>query len=453
KIIPAFPLQRRQIFWRIISLTATILFRLLLILFPVVVAGSIARVTIFNAHPDEYVHVDAFEYYRTHWLRPEPKSQLVYYSLYGWSRVYTGEIVYILYGTVGALIHWHWPGLDPYHVYRFCNVALLLLTLSVLAWTRCSLFPPWLLGLVIVSIPQVIYVYSYANSDAFGVSASVLLFLVAAKMIECSPRAWGIGTIVAFSVLFLFTLLSKIGFTLGIILPSVIVAAHLLKTRPGWRFIALRLLIPLLAVYIFAAWWNPELSPRRGVWHQQIISMRNDKASPGRRPSDSTYADGFHLADQHLSYGDLVRRLDNRWFLLSTESFYGVFGYMTVGLPDWIYITMAWAALGLLLLTLIAQTVYISRVSWNWLLCMAWAPLLILLNIYGSLYHSLHIDDQPQGRYLFASLIGVFFLTFGTWKLEGFWWKFFHSLIAISLFTLSMYVLIEYVVLNPALRG
>ena len=103
----------------------------MLILVAVILAGLVAILTRQNTHPDEYLHVDAFRYFENHWWPPNLGSEEVVYSKYGVSRVYGGEIVYIVYGRIGEIIQTFWKADDPpYRVYRLLNVSLFLITLA-----------------------------------------------------------------------------------------------------------------------------------------------------------------------------------------------------------------------------------------------------------------------------------------------------------------------------------
>jgi hypothetical protein len=180
--------------------------------------------------------------------------------------------------------------------------------------------------------------------------------------------------------------------------------------------------------------------------------MRQDKAMPTRKPRDDNPAQGIYLINQNWTYSRMLAYNDHDWFRSSGQSLYGQFGYMTIVIPDWMYATAGYSPLGLLLLTLCSLIVYRARVNWTLFFCIISAPLLIAINLYGSMYHSLHIDYQPQGRYLFAALPAIFFLCFGTLPVEGRWWRALRGVTLLAFFGFSIYISIEYVGVNPALR-
>src|SRR5205085_4609792 len=74
-----------------------------------------------------------------------------------------------------------------YTVYRLFNVGLFLLTLGILfavgarhAWAAA-------MGMLLLCLPQAIYLYSYANSDAWALSFA--LFLLVFALAERHPLA------------------------------------------------------------------------------------------------------------------------------------------------------------------------------------------------------------------------------------------------------------------------
>src|SRR2546421_878687 len=109
----------------------------------------------------------------------------------GWSRVYTAEIVYPIIGKLArGLRAMHVMRDGDFRLYRYLNVALLMLTLSLLMCARSEWLNLPLLGVLLICIPQVIYIYSYANSDAWGVSCSVILLAQAGMLSDRHPKVW-----------------------------------------------------------------------------------------------------------------------------------------------------------------------------------------------------------------------------------------------------------------------
>ena len=141
--------------------------RLCLVAFAIALSGAIALKTRYGVHPDEVAHAHGFLYFEKHWWPPDVNSDDVVYSPQGWSRVYTRELVYIVYGRLGGLVR---QALQPktllgngylsLYTYRFANVALFAVTLASLLFVRSKTIDPVVLGVTALAVPQVWYLYS-----------------------------------------------------------------------------------------------------------------------------------------------------------------------------------------------------------------------------------------------------------------------------------------------------
>ncbi len=145
-----------------------------------ILALCMAVISRDNIHPDEFVHVRAAKYYQHHLLPPHIEDPAIAhtYSLYGVSRLNSGEIVYLFAGIfLNLLSPLH---ADPYLIVRLFNITLLCI-LMLLA-VRQSRYRLLLVPLVIS--PQIWYIFSYFNSDAL---ALFMLLLLAYQAVE--PRS------------------------------------------------------------------------------------------------------------------------------------------------------------------------------------------------------------------------------------------------------------------------
>jgi hypothetical protein len=474
---------------------ASILGRIFVIVVAVLLAAMIAHTSKLYAHPDEDMHIEAFQWFESHWTPPELGSSEVRYSPMGWSRVFTGEIVYPVYGKLGSLLlpHYdaitnaiyppfetitHWlfihlrsagpagedqnprsetEGLppEPLHLYRNFNVCLLAVTLAALLFTRCRWCNLRHLALVLLCIPQVIYIYAYANSDAWGLTWSVLLFVQTANLMDHPPITWRWYRVAMWMFSALMLLLSKTDFLLGLVLPVVLLIVHFVRyrrTSPSLLWYATRLAAPLVIVVILAGLWNPALSIHRSEWAARVAEMREEMSHDGRRPSDP-YIWNYYMASKGVTYLEMLHARDNVWMRRTLQSYYGQFGGWSVAHSQDIY-NRAWQ-LGVLalLLTLIAQFVFRRRMNAYLLTGLLLAPVIIAINVYGMLYYSLHIDFQPQGRYLFPSLVAVFFLTAGTMRIENKYYRWLHLLVFVPLLVMSIYTLLYYGAWEPELQN
>jgi hypothetical protein len=155
------------------------------------------------------------------------------------------------------------------------------------------------------------------------------------------------------------------------------------------------------------------------------------------------------LASKGAPFRDIA--LNRSWIEASTKSFYGLFGYFNVPSPSWVY---GLAALGFSLLALLTYWTFIR--DWQHLpypvkfLLLA-GPMIIVLNILGSMVNSWQIDWQPQGRYLFPSLVPLSIMLLGTVPFEKPPKQLLHWLILAGLYLLCLYTLYFVVLSEPTL--
>ncbi len=278
-------------------------------------AAQMASRTLLNRHPDEVYHVDAFCYFQDHWRPPDLNSDEVIYSPYGWSRVYTGEAVYVVFGQLskaGNLVGQRnaspqasaqevaersCRNLD-FRQFRFMNVALYVLTLATVFAMGRRDFWTIALGVGLVAIPQVVYVYSYANSDAWGLSLSIFLLLYALRLARkdnvSAWRAAGLGLLTG------LVLLTKKPYWLTIPFAYLFLGAGVYaKFRAGDANVrhrsAVLLFLALFTATIVAGPLLVVYPWTQGDFAADELAMREKRAMDGFKPSDPTY-EGLQLA-------------------------------------------------------------------------------------------------------------------------------------------------------------
>jgi hypothetical protein len=133
-----------------------------------------------QVHHDEYDHVSAARFYFAHWLPPgvaDPRA-LDSHSIFGVSYLNEWDIVYPLAGKfavlVRPLVH------DDVIALRLFNVSLFLILGCVALFRRNEI----LAFAILLTSPQIWYLFSYFNGDAFPIFISTL---VAAAL--TSPRS------------------------------------------------------------------------------------------------------------------------------------------------------------------------------------------------------------------------------------------------------------------------
>lgn len=433
---------------------------LALIVVAVALSAAIALQTRYNAHPDELVHLDAFCFFRSHWWPPPLDAEGLVYSPDGWSRVYNGEVVYLLFGQLS-----HWlpqpdvqalarrlnpppaisyqaaghllflplvarvspPCLHLFQRFRLLNTLLYGVTLLILFRRRTQ--AAWIgsLGILLMAIPQVLYLYSYANSDAWGLSCAIFLVLFAVARAEGGALGW--MQVVALAVLTGLVILSKTPFLLAIPLAYMLLGYRIVnearlrfapgRLQPG-SFAALR--VASAKLILWAVVFFIVVAPLKVVYplmqedYQAKAMLMRERRSWAEFNPNAPSASGYLLASRGAPFALIAT--SEAWWRSSLRSLYGLFGYMTVAAPAWAYgVAAAIVAAGC------AATLGVLWARWSQAppltrLLVAASPLFIALSFLASLYNSWTYDFQPQGRYLFPALIPLAVLMGGTLELE-----------------------------------
>jgi len=409
--------------------------RLGLILIIIGLAWLIVVQTRIFVHPDEFVHLDAFHYFEQHWWPPNLNIDGLTYSVYGWSRVYTGELVYILYGQLA-----HHSGVIEisYLTYRLFNLSLLVGTLMALFFITVRWFPPMLIGLVFVCVPQIIYLYAYANSDAWGLSVSILLFLWVAKMVDQPPDQWTWRQFVGLGVGVGLIFIAKLPFWFALILPALLLLVHCYQaslSKPALLKLLKQSTITIVIVIIIAAPLQVIYPLTQPNYTQQIVDMREQRAQEGYKPSQYQT-----MIKQDHTFFSLFFQTD--WLKRTLKSSYGDFGYSEIEVSTWGYLLASIAVLlsvGLSLSSLIHyQIPGLIRVA------MLSTSGILLISILASLYNSLYIDFQPQGRYLFGTFLPIAFILVGPIPYERGWRRYLRAVLFGVMYLACIYNLFFY---------
>ena len=365
-----------------------------------------------SLHPDEYVHVDAARYFEDRWLPPAPNADGLKYSSYGWSRVYSGEVAYIALGKAGSLAKkLGWPQERRLLFYRLLNATLGASLLAFLLSRRGRPASYLGMGLVLIASPQLIYTFSYFNTDGWSLAVCILLLLKSIDIVHRRrvTRADLLALLLLSTLVGLARLTSIVALFPAWGILMLFVLEQRLASRKNPRLISL--LLVLLASLSMAAAWRYGPSQFEEGYSEKIDQMREERSLEGYKPSNPSSMT-YLPAQKPYRY----ERNLGKWFLFTSESTYGRFGrfraWPTAGTPERLQaIRYVFAGLGFLALMAL---LWRRREAPLWLkaLCLL-APLTLASAYAGMLTHSLLYDWQPQGRYLFGALpaMAVLFTT------------------------------------------
>ncbi|MEJ7670332.1 MAG: hypothetical protein WKH97_16710 [Casimicrobiaceae bacterium] len=395
---------------------------MLLIALMLIVTMAIISNTTSRIHPDEFDHIEAARFYRESWLPPavgDPRT-LDTYSVYGMSYLNEWDVVYILAGKFALLIQ---PIVqNEIYAFRFFNVCLFLL-LVYMAWVRRDEI---LIFSILLISPQIWYVFSYFNADAFALFLSIL----AAQELTSSSSAFNdrtrsvVARYLRVGIYVGLIILSKRTFWMFGVFTLCYIAAveiwgsdkrrwHRLLAQAGTLAVFIGVVaLPRIAYDIYVNGPPPQKA-------EEIIATATLLADTGFKPAQlatNPYTLG-RLKSRGTTLWQMVRTM--RWFQLSAMSAFGVYHYMALFGAEKVYV-LAGTCVGLLAGALVFLIALKGSAEDN--IIMAFAVVCCMSVVGLSLYHSWVNDFQAQGRYLFAifPITGVLLMRAKTLLHRGF---------------------------------
>lgn len=326
--------------------------------------GLLAATLPYNHGPDESAHIWSGQWYLAHTLPPSMASPIYYDPYWGWNYLIGApDLTYLLTFKLAHAIDM----LGVMDLYRAARISQLVLIfgcfLLSLRFTKVQV--AWAFLLSAALIPQIAYTMTYVNGDALSyfLSLAALGLIVVPKEVDTR-----VATVAAIFIL------CNVKVNYIVLIP---VALYLIYRRYGlawWPYVAIG---GLLGSYkrVFAYVDSHNLG--RTFLQNELLHC-----SPA-----------FHtrLLRGGLDYGVLS---NGDFYKSSMTSLYAVFAALNYRFPWYFYVV------GLCVLVLL-------------LLTNNWEDRLLILgcfaaNIVMSLYFSMSVDYQPQGRYLLPTLTVLF---------------------------------------------
>lgn len=376
-----------------------VIFAGLIVLTLVAVMASLSN---YNQHPDEGVHVSAAKYYMDHNVPPQIGDPAVAhtYSVYGMSRLNSGEVSYLFAGKFAKLFE---PlQLPTYRVLRYFNVTLLAFLLLFAAYKKS--FRPLLIPLLLS--PQIWYIFSYFNSEGF---ATVVILLIAYQMVvedstwnrflttDGSSCVWWKlpGIVILLGVL----LLLKVNFYFfGIyMLCYFLWRLWYKKTAFNTSIIARVAVIALAGISVFVGVRAYDSSINDFQKSVKIMEAREMYAGPLFKPS--TPLDQKFVYLQMKDRGVTLKKIlvDHMWGEKIFRSSFGEYGYTSVAASYGYYDFVRYLAITVFF---VISFFTIKNGGWEGgsLLCLTVGSAILLMA--AACYSAWTADFQAQGRYL-----------------------------------------------------
>ena len=374
---------------------------------------AMAFISGLDVHPDEWNgHIKAAFYYVENWLPPAVDDPRIVNSIsvFGISYLFHIDLYYFL--AVKATKILSDVVLDFYLRLRLAN-ALLFLSLVLVVVTQMKRLK-WMVLFLVIS-PQVWYLCSYFNNDAFPLFIATILSIqivnpesILNRYLASLTIGHRSGGMILVGILIGLLFCSKMNYRLYIAFLVFValwgvcfeasVPQKILQLKK-WIFIFTVALLVYLPIYGYDQYVNDLKKD------EKILSAVERHAAPqfkiSKLQSDlSSTLQGFRLKDKGISLQDMF--LQNQdWRDLSFKSFFGLYGYMDLVSDDHYYLAVTYV-LGVFFVVVLYYMVFTLPV--RDVIFILFVLLFTGLAVGQSVYHSWINDFQPQGRYLFPVL-------------------------------------------------
>lgn len=394
-----------------------------------------------NVHPDEYVHIRASKYYEDHWRPPEicaPGTEHTY-SVYGISRLNSLEILYPIAGKFSRVLSF--LPIESYLRLRYFNI-FLFFTLVLLCFRSrefCIAAAPLLIS------PQIWYVFSYFNSDAFSLFIIFLLiyqilvpeslfhrYLVENKKNRVLFSGFLLGML-CFAILlskknFYFFILFLIAYFIWWLYYQ-----YIKENKPIKTVVKRLALILLVAVTGYALRFSADIYLHGFDKKEKILDCREKLAKSFYKPSSVPTQKHplMHLRERGKTLEQMFT--EYKWNKKTFASSFGVYDYMTISAPKDYYKTAKIA--GILFILFIVFSFFFNfgvKEKLIFLIFLIFSTSLLSVH----LLRSWEIMFQAQGRH-FLPIIGMAGFLF--YHLKKHLYQPFVHLYIIFMFLLSVY--------------
>lgn len=363
---------------------------------------AMATTSRINVHPDELDHINAGRYFIKYWDFPamdDPRLAHTF-SNYGVTYLQQLDIVYFFAGKFASLIL-PLAGQD-YIALRFFDIflfAILMVLFLRLPDDRKIAFVPLFIT------PQVWYVFSYFNGDAFPMFLTFcMVYLTARLELPLSPlpppiRDQNGRRLLLLGLLLGMVCISKQNYYVFAAFTLAFFGVCGLASHKIGAAAKNAVVVFVVATALFGARWGYNVYVNRTVRPEVPTQNAEKYAREDYKPSAQeagTQFWGLRMRDQGLTYPQLFTIWT--WHIWSFRTSFGVYDYMKIYAPFIYYRYMGyllWTLMAVLCLALVIRggPGGIAGV----LVFLTFAA----LTIFQSTWHSWISDFQAQGRYLF----------------------------------------------------
>ncbi|MCF7969608.1 MAG: hypothetical protein K9L22_00390 [Methylococcaceae bacterium] len=375
----------------------------------------------YNIHPDENAHIESVHYYSHYWLPPtvgDANAVLSYQMPWAISRLDDLGISYFFAGKFENIVQFFFT--NTTFSARAFNALLFILLFSYSRQKRLVLFMAPLL-----CTPQIWYLYSYANRDAFALFISLLLawqlvnvksalnnFLQSTRVFDNWHYVLIPGILLGILSIEQTNYYLFILFFLAFLLWRVLFFVQAKRV-----FIYKCLMLMCVALLVFVARYGLDTAINGSDKYSQRTAYAEQHAGAAFKPSIASTTEsysGLRLKDKGISLSELFAPQWD-WHKMTFKSFTGFYGYYAEYSPRWYYIYVL-LVYGVLLLLALRHALLIAE--WRYQLFSVLTGVALVGGLLMGILFSWLYDFQPQGRYIFP-IIPIILVYF--WVMAPFW--------------------------------
>ena len=390
----------------------------------------------YNIHPDENAHIEAVHYYSHYWDPPvvgDTRSLETYQEPWAISRLDDLGISYFFAGKFENLVQLFFS--NTTFTARAFNAFLFILLFSYSRQKRLVLFLAPLL-----CTPQIWYLYSYANRDAFALFISLLLAwqLVNVKsslnhFLQSSTvfGAWRYLLLPA-GLLGLLSIEQTNYYLFILFVFSFLLWRALFFVQAKKVFIYKCLLLLCAALLVFVVRFGLDIAINGEDKLGQRMAYAEQHAGEQFKPSIASTPEsypGLRLKDKGISLSALFAKPWD-WHKMTFKSFTGFYGYYAEYSPRWYYLYVL-IVYSMLLLLAMRHAIFVAE--WRYQLFTVLTGIAVAGGVLMGILFSWLYDFQPQGRYIFP-IIPIILVYFGV--IAPFWTQLERAVVLASAFIL-----------------
>jgi hypothetical protein len=374
--------------------------------------------------PDEKMRYSIVQYIFMHGSLPQGGDPEILDRTWGFSYAFQPILPYIFSAflvKIGSFFTWN--GEILLLCARFVNIIvgtlMAVLTRKLSKKIFNSTMSAWLFTLLVVLLPQGMFMHTYVNTDSMALISTVIIvyawILGAERDFDrkaCILLAIGI-------ILCSMSYYNAYGYIMCSIILFILFYVHIKKkqVKIEWNKLIKKGLFISVIVLAGIGWWFVRSYI---IYDGDFLGLRIRDEYAEIYAIDSLKP-SLHKTYLNQGYSVLYMLMNSNFIILTTKSFIAMFGNMAVGVYDWIYkgylVIIVTGLIGTLLP--LKERTFLKKVSdnnlrlinINMLMCMIIPN---ILNIWAAYSY----DYQPQGRYSLPMLVALmYFVSIGLHKL------------------------------------